>query len=134
MPEESLNIVPESEKVEVLSNETGAERELSSQVESEVPPERLEAKGERYAQLLSRVQQASTDDDEVEADAQTVGTLEEAEKRIHTLVEMAQIKGVAHAVRVAKRMNDLYVLDTMHDELADELYEGLLAKGLITKE
>lgn len=134
MPEESLNIVPESEKVEVSSSETGAERELSSQVESEVPQERLEAKGERYAQLLSRVQQASTDDDEVEADAQAVGALEAAEKRIHTLVEMAQIKGVAHAVRVAKRMNDLYVLDTMHDELADKLYEGLLAKGLITKE
>lgn len=134
MPEESLNIVPESEKVEVSPSEAGVERSLSSQVESEVPREQLETKGERYAQLLSQVQQANTDDDEVEMDAQAVGALEEAEKRIHTLVEMAQIKGVAHAVRVAKRMNDLYVLDTMHDELADKLYEGLLAKGLITKE
>jgi len=41
---------------------------------------------------------------------------------------------VAHAVRVAKRMNDLYVLDTMHDELADKLYDGLVSKGLIVKE
>lgn len=90
---------------------------------------------EQYAKILSQVNtQASTTDDEVNQDATAVGALEEAEKKVHTLIELAQVKGVAHAVRVAKRMNDLYVLDTMHDELADKLYDGLLAKGLITKE
>lgn len=102
--------------------------------------EQQEVKGERvseqYSKILSQVQpgSASTADDEVEEDANAVGVVEEAEKKVHTLVELAQVKGVAHAVRVAKRMNDLYVLDTMHDELADKLYEGLLSKGLITKE
>ncbi len=97
---------------------------------------KLERVGERYSQILSQVQptSAALSDDEIQSDAEIVGALEEAAKKIHTLVELAQVKGVAHAVRVAKRMNDLYVLDTMHDELADKLYEGLVAKGLLTKE
>ncbi len=95
-----------------------------------------ERASEQYSKILSQVQpgSANTSDDEVEGDANTVGALEEAEKKAHALVELAQVKGVAHAVRVAKRMNDLYVLDTMHDELADKLYDGLVSKGLIVKE
>ena len=96
---------------------------------------KMDRGSEQYAKILSQVStQTSATDDEVNQDATAVGALEEAEKKVHTLVELAQVKGVAHAVRVAKRMNDLYVLDTMHDELADKLYDGLLAKGLITKE
>ena len=133
MPEESLNVVPEVERAASPSVDAHQSESLPP-MEAEPTLEQPDAKGERYTQLLSRVQQVNTDDAEVEADAHVVGALEEAEKRVHTLVEMAQVKGVAHAVRVAKRMNDLYVLDTMHDELADKLYEGLLAKGLIHKE
>lgn len=134
MPEESLNIVPESERTEVSSSEARVDRDLSSRVEGEMSQERLEAKGEQYAQLLSQVQQANTNDDEVEVDAAAVGAMAEAEQKVHKLVELAQIKGVTHAIRVAKRMDDLYVLDTVHDELADKLYGELLAKGLIIKE
>lgn len=133
MPEESLNVVPEVERMASSSADAHPSESFPA-MEAESTPEQSDAKGERYTQLLSQVQQTNTDNEEVEKDAHVVGALEEAEKRVHTLVEMAQIKGVAHAVRVAKRMNDLYVLDTMHDELADKLYEGLMAKGLIHKE
>lgn len=105
--------------------------------ETETTPEaRAERKSERFAQILSKVKThgAATTDDEVTTDAESVGVAEDAAAKVHKLIELAQVKGVAHAVRVAKRMNDLYVLDTMHDEMVDQLYEGLLAKGLIEKE
>ncbi|TXG75853.1 hypothetical protein E6Q11_06355 [Candidatus Dojkabacteria bacterium] len=119
-----------SEGQPALTSEQGPVLEQESKYEG--APERT---GERYQQILSQVQPAAPfSDDELESDAQIVGTLEEAEKKVHALVELAQVKGVAYAVRVAKRMNDLYVLDTMHDELVDKLYEGLVAKGLMIKE
>lgn len=136
MPEEMIE--PRVENVPVNEGEKmGANPEVVSPLEKDHQPEgKSERVGEQYSKILSQVQpgSGSTTDDEVEKDANVVGALEEAEKKVHTLVELAQVKGVAHAVRVAKRMNDLYVLDTMHDELADKLYEGLVSKGLITKE
>jgi hypothetical protein len=37
-----------------------------------------------------------------------------------------------HAVKVARHLEDDYVLDTFHDKLlADELHDALLKKGLI---
>ncbi len=136
MPEEVLEPAVES-----LSTEGEGREESVPAIP--VTPEKetgnegvAERASEQYSKILSQVQpgSANTSDDEVEGDANTVGALEEAEKKAHALVELAQVKGVAHAVRVAKHMNDLYVLDTMHDELADKLYDGLVSKGLIVKE
>ncbi|TXH07314.1 MAG: hypothetical protein E6Q06_02910 [Candidatus Moraniibacteriota bacterium] len=98
-----------------------------------------ESANEKYAAILTQSGSAgqptaqSTDDD-VHADAQVVGSAVDAASRVTQLVELAQVKGVAHAVEVARKMNDLYVLDTMHDELADKLYDALKAKGLIRGE
>lgn len=39
------------------------------------------------------------------------------EEKIKTLLTLAQNKGVAYAIKVAKNMNDPYVLDTFHDAL-----------------
>ncbi len=93
---------------------------------------------EKYAAILTQsgtaVQGAATSADDVHADAEAVGRATDAASRVTQLVELAQVKGVAHAVEVARKMNDLYVLDTMHDELADKLYDALKAKGLIQGE
>ena len=41
-------------------------------------------------------------------------------------------KGVVHAVKVARHLEDNYALDEFHDRmLADELHEALIKKGLI---
>lgn len=97
-----------------------------------------ESANEKYAAILtqsgSAVQAASASTDDIHADAETVGRETDAASRVTQLVELAQVKGVAHAVEVARKMNDLYVLDTMHDELADKLYDALKAKGLIQGE
>lgn len=133
MPEESLGVIPEVERTTSPIGVT-SQSESFPRMEAESLPEQSDVKGERYTQLLSRVQQTSVDEADIEEDAKEIGAIEAAEQKVHTLIGLAQVKGVAHAVRVAKRMNDLYVLDTMHDELADKLYDGLLAQGLISKE
>ena len=133
MPEESLGAIPEVERTTSPIGVT-SQSESFPRMEAESLPEQSDVKGERYTQLLSRVQQTSVDEADIEEDAKEIGAIEAAEQKVHTLIGLAQVKGVAHAVRVAKRMNDLYVLDTMHDELADKLYDGLLAQGLISKE
>lgn len=129
-----LGVSAEVVSPEVSAGVASMETVAVPEAESEPQESGESSAGERYTQMLAQVQAAAANDDDVDQDAESVRALEEAEKMVHMLVEMAQVKGVAHAVRVAKRMNDLYVLDTMHDELADKLYEGLLAKGLITKE
>lgn len=97
-----------------------------------------ESANEKYAAILTQsgtaVQATTTSADDVHADAEVVGRATDAASRVTQLVELAQVKGIAHAVEVARKMNDLYVLDTMHDELADKLYEALKAKGLIQGE
>lgn len=137
MPEEMIEPMVEKVPMSEGEKQEGSVEMISLPEEKDQQEVKGERVSEQYSKILSQVQPGSTsatDDDEVEQDANTIGAVEEAEKKVHTLVELAQVKGVAHAVRVAKRMNDLYVLDTMHDELADKLYEGLLSKGLITKE
>lgn len=103
----------------------------------EQAPERaMEKVNEKYAAILSQsppTQTAPVKSD-VDLDADAVGRTTDAETRVNQLVELAQVKGVAHAVEVARKMNDLYVLDTMHDELADKLYDALKAKGLLLGE
>lgn len=96
-----------------------------------------ESANEKYATILSQAGPSSPADPiiaDVRPDAEKLGQVIDATSRVNQLVELAQVKGVAHAVEVARKMNDLYVLDTMHDELADKLYEALKAKGLIQGE
>ncbi|MFZ1654909.1 MAG: hypothetical protein WBO92_00625 [Candidatus Moraniibacteriota bacterium] len=90
---------------------------------------------EKYAAILSQTGgQSAPSDGVVSDDASQVSQATDAASRVTQLVELAQVKGVAHAVAVARKLNDFYVLDTMHDELADRLYEALKAKGLIQGE
>lgn len=143
MPEETIigkdnaGEMPESQ----VSQEAGAEGalEIFPVSEKEAPresrPEQAEGK---YEEILSKVaapQAASAHSDaDVATDAKSIGaTLDEAGK-IQKLLDLAGARGVVYAVRVARSLDDYYALDTMHDELADKLYAGLLERGLITKD
>jgi len=49
------------------------------------------------------------------------------EEKIKKLLQLAKQKGVIYAVQVAKKMNDAYTLDMLHDLLAKEgLYKNFL--------
>jgi len=76
----------------------------------------------------------------VASDAQTVSQIQEFEKKVEKLVEIAVQKGPEHAIRVAQHMDkgkefaqgDNYTLDEIHDRLMeDELRAQLIQKGLL---
>lgn len=81
---------------------------------------------------------------EIEAKVEKIEFLGEKEKIEH-LLDMAREKGLVFAIQVARKMNEPYLLDTLHDTLAREGFykdfvsnaskeagsKGIAAKGLI---
>lgn len=98
-----------------------------------------EAANEKFAEILSKapVSQGSglpTDDAAVDIDAKAIYDETDAEARVTKLVSLAETKGIEHAVRVARKLDDFYVLDRMHDELSGKFYDVLKERGLIREE
>ncbi|MDD3487545.1 MAG: hypothetical protein PHF35_04200 [Candidatus Moranbacteria bacterium] len=76
----------------------------------------------------------------VATDAQTVAQIQEYEKKVEKLMEIAVQKGPKHAIKVAQHMDkgkdpamaDNYTIDEIHDRLVeDELRKQLVQKGLL---
>lgn len=143
MPEEGIVEIPLSSGEKEQENQMNAQESVGRVgVEMPLQPETVREKVEgKYQELLSRVTPTKTaavnDDDTVEdvlLDAKHIGALTDEESRIEKLLVLAGTKGVVHAVKVARSLKDYYALDRMHDELAGRLYQGLLDKGMITKE
>lgn len=108
-----------------------------SNIEREIPREvSASEKDSVYNKILSKVQTQTDDNntsqDEVANDAEAGVQKMDAESQIQHLVDVAQQKGVMHAVKVARHMEDNYILDTFHDRmLANELHDALVEKGII---
>lgn len=104
-------------------------------VEKEIPQEVSSAeKNSAYNKILSKIKttQPSLNPSDVKSDAQDVFGKTDAESQIQHLVDLAETKGVEHAVKVARHLEDNYILDKFHDQLlSDELHNALLKKGLI---
>ena len=105
-------------------------------VKSEKAPEVVLAeKDQAYQSILSKVQTQVTAPDRkksVSDDAKEVHEKMDAESQVKHLVEIATHSGVAHAVKVARHMENNYILDSFHDKLlGEELHKALLEKGLI---
>jgi hypothetical protein len=92
-------------------------------------------KDSSYGKILSKVQarkDADVDELEVSGDAKNGIEKIDAETQIQHLVDIAVQKGVVHAVKVARHMEDNYILDSFHDRLmSEELHDALIKKGLI---
>jgi len=106
-------------------------------VEASVEASRERA-GEKFSEILSKVPASTTPVvpivAEVELDAKSVYDETDEETRVTKLLSLVETKGVEYAVKVAQHLNDYYVLDRMHDELASRFYEALVAKGVIRDE
>ena len=138
---EELNPVGKELASEGSAVETSSGQSLeATPVESveRVVEQSAETAGERLSETptkpsLPPVASASADDIQVGIDAKTVYDETDAEARVTKLVSLAEVKGVEHAVRVARKLNDFYVLDRMHDELSGKFYDALKAKGMIAE-
>ena len=116
---------PEKEK-EVIKNPLETEVPKESLPESaEVPTESGQA--EDIKALRQEIEKTDIDDSlklQAQTQAQDMAGLDE-EKKIKKLLELANAKGIIYAVAVAKKMDDPYVLDKLHDTMAAEgLYKN----------
>ena len=119
---------PQSSMEKTEGNALNKEKEQTSEVSSA-------EKDDAYAKILSKVQDQGEDENggsDVKTDAKTTSGKMDAESQVQNLVDIAMNKGVIHSVKVAKHLEDNYVLDMFHDKLlADELHNALTEKGLI---
>lgn len=91
-------------------------------------------KDDSYSKIVAKIktQAPQTTVLEIEQDASNAGKLMDTQSRISNLLDIAMQKGVFHAVKVAKHLDDNYVLDEFHDKLVmDEFHDALIEKGLI---
>jgi len=123
-----------SKKGELKTHNLENEKEKKKLAEKEIVGEKLKVeRDDAYQQILSKVKKKVTDDNngDVVGDAKKISQTD-AESQIQTLVDLAMTKGVVYAVKVAKHLEDNYVLDMLHDNLlADELHKSLEEKGLL---
>ena len=121
-------MVASEEKQEMKPETTPAEKEMSKEVSAS-------EKEIVYQKILSSVKSSSqpaADETLVSSDAEQVFQKSDEEGKIQHLVELALNKGVVHAVKVARHLEDNYALDMFHDRLlADELRDALVKNGLI---
>jgi hypothetical protein len=140
------NLEPIEEKdLDLEGKFKGAQEQIPSEkksgepvlkVEKEYPQEVVAAEKDNvYGKILSKVKsqtQTDTSHGDVKKDAENVWSKTDADSQIQHLVDIAMTKGVLHSVKVARHLEDNYVLDMFHDRLlADELHDALMKKGLI---
>jgi hypothetical protein len=81
------------------------------------------------AELRREIEMMELDDKlklEAEKKAEKIEFLGEKEK-IERLLQIAREKGVVFAIQIAKKMNEPYLLDILHDTLAQEgLYKNFI--------
>lgn len=124
------------EKGDFGNKKEEGKEEISFNEKKEVAQEIVSAeKDDSYNNILSKIKKKSGDDDgvgNIASDAENVSKKTDAESQIQHLVDIAINKDVVHAVKVAKHLEDNYVLDMFHDKLlSDELHSALSEKGLI---
>jgi hypothetical protein len=116
--------MPEAKIEEIHSIEGSAERKEGA-VEKEAA----------YSKILSKIgaqTHTPTTDEDVRADAAAAAGGTDAESRITNLVKIAEVKGIPHAVKVARHIDDNYTLDEFHDRLlGEELHDALVKRGII---
>jgi len=141
MPEEKITEKEGGEKIDAPLEKPNVAAEAPQAPVAPEQESRGEKKSERlegkYHEILSRVlppSSASQHSDNPILDAKSIAATVDEESKIQKLLDLAQSKGVAHAVKVARELKDYYALDRMHDALVDKLYEGLLSRGLIQKD
>jgi len=91
-------------------------------------------KDSSYSKILSKIKKKTDDSGKstVASDAKTVSEKTDAEGQIQHLINLATNKNIVYAVRVAKHLEDNYVLDMFHGKLlSDEFHDALVKKGLI---
>ena len=137
--EEDLNLEKKFKKGEAQKETLRPKEKVLPPMEQKAektPEKNLVERESTYQKILKKAYRSGksnpSDDRVVKSDAQSIYAESDADAQVQRLVDLAFSKGVVHAVKVARHLEDFYVLDRLHDRLlADELHEALIQKGLI---
>lgn len=100
------------------------------------PEKKQETEANQLAEILSKtapVLGTAGSTGSATDDARNLSLLADIESQVTRLMDLATQKGIPHAVHVAQKMKNYYLLDRMHDEMVDKFYQGLIEKGLVEK-
>jgi len=103
--EQEVSSIPETEKVREARETAQDEKVISEELKREIELMDVDDNLKKLAEQKANKIQFLADDD-----------------KLKNLLEVAREKGVAFAIKVAKSMNDPFILDTLHDALAQEGY------------
>lgn len=116
--QESVEKKPLEDAFEVLREE----KTIDSAPTPEKNEESVGREFQVQRQLREKIENIELADDlkqQATVQANTITSLSEEEK-MKSLLKAAKEKGVVYAVALAKKMNDPYILDMLHDTLAKE--------------
>lgn len=117
-----VEAVPAIEKIPSVENEIAVEAKV----------EQVSEKIETARKTIQT--QKPTAHTAIHDDAKEIAEIQEYEKKVEKLVELALQKGPEHAIQVAIHMdaNDNYTMDELHDKMiTDDLRKQLIQKGLL---
>lgn len=111
--ENALEVSLDEKKVD-----SAQEVQESVEKKEEVRDQEVRAQ-QQLRQKIENIDLADNLKQQASAQANTITSLSEEEK-MKSLLKAAKQKGVVYAVSMAKKMNDPYILDMLHDALAKE--------------
>lgn len=118
-----------SNEVSFSDQERYIEKPVEVKPELEKKEELLNQENLTEKELRQKIEEMSLDEalkKQVQSQAQQLKYLDDQEK-VKQLLKIAETKGVVYAVNVAKKMNDAYILDSLHDLLVEKgFYRKLL--------
>ena len=139
MPEinnENINLqeIEEMEKKLALKKAAlGLETEVSGveTKEAEITKENVQEQSKSTAPSSTQTQVATDDEKDkknLKKDVEELVNLD-TEGQVKKLTFLAFEKGIKHSIKVARSLNDAYLLDELHDRLRGELHQELVGKG-----
>ena len=116
----------EKKRADVLKQPEFKEKELTPEREKEILKQAV-------SENIQTIQPIS--DDQQQATSQTAKQIKEEpkERQVKLLIDLAFEKDLSHAVEVARRLDNPYLLDEFHDVIVDELYNKLVEEGKLKK-
>lgn len=112
----------EEKRAEVLEQPEFKEKEITSEKQKEILREAV-------SERIQKTQPVSPAQQQVVVQKAQQIKAESKERQIQLLTDLAFEKGIPHAIDVAKRLENAYLLDEFHDALVDELYNKLIEEG-----
>lgn len=100
--------------------EVGVAEKTAETVVSETEVQKLSS--EETKKLREKIEKTDLSDSlkiQAQGQADDIKSLDD-KKKVEELLKIAKKKGVIYAIHIAKKMNNSYVLDALHDILAEE--------------